>query len=73
MTLMAMLMMMKMMIEMAVAAMIIITALPPVTIIHIFIIHPNPIERNSSAPLSVTFFTHLPSHATKHGLSARRA
>ena len=33
--------------------------------------YPNPIERNSSAP-SGTFFTHLPSHTTKHGLSARR-
>merc|ERR1711874_516191 len=34
--------------------------------------NPNPIERNSSSS-SVTFFTHLPSHATKHSLSARRA
>ena len=33
-------------------------------------VNPNPIERNSS---SVTFFTHLPSHATKHRLSARMA
>ena len=34
--------------------------------------NPNPIERNSSALSVRKFFTHLPSHATKHGLSGRR-
>ena len=41
--------------------------------IHNYMHNPNPIERNSySVRPSGTFFTHLPSHTTKHGLSARR-